>query len=171
MNVKKIPYLVPLLIVENLITLLVGMPNSFKSWVLAALAIAAAKGDLLFDAFQCERFDRIIYIDADSPQYIYERRLEALASSAIPDSIDQRCITGFTLRDDKQLGALLQEIESMANQGQKVLVLLDSLTKITAGWNVDRTDYATRAMERIGVATRVLSKGIYHRSVTCCRAL
>jgi hypothetical protein len=149
MTIKRIIHMVQGLIPENMITLVIGIPNSFKSWLLAVLAIAAAKGDKLFDAFQCERFDQIIYIDADSPQYLYELRLEALGLGEIPSTISQRCSTGFTVHDDKQLGALLQEINTMVNQGQKVLVLLDSLTKITAGWNIDRTDYATRAMERI----------------------
>ncbi len=146
MNARTINYMVVDLIPENMINLLTGKPGSFKSWLMASLAVTTANGEQLFNAYSCERCDRVIYIDEDTPQSLYEQRLEILALGQIPTSIDQRSMTGFRLVDDQAREALCREIKNLTTQGKKVLVLLDCLAKVAVGLNLDRTEDAVKAM-------------------------
>ena len=146
MSAKKVEYLVKGLIPENMITLLPGKPGSYKSWVIAGLAVTAANGEQLFNAYSCERCDRVIYVDEDTPQSLYEQRLENLALGQIPTSIDQRSMTGFRLVDDQVREALCKEIKDLNTQSMKVLVLLDCLAKVAVGLNIDRTGDGVKAM-------------------------
>lgn len=141
----RVEYLVKGLIPERMITLLIGVPGSFKSWVLAGLAAGAPDGGPLFDAYACKPCTRVIYIDEDTPQSVYELRLEALGLGAVPGVIDQRPMTGFRLANDQHRQALCQEIHAHAQSG-KVLVLIDCLAKVASGLDIDRTDPAVKAM-------------------------
>jgi RecA-family ATPase len=146
MSIKKIKYIVKDLLPENMITLLTGKPGSFKSWLMANLAITAADGGRLFEAYSCERCGRVIYVDEDTPQSLYEQRLDNLALGEIPTSIDQRSMTGFRLVDDQAREAFCREIKNLTTQGRKALVLLDCLAKVAVGLNIDRTEGAVKAM-------------------------
>ena len=44
LSAKKVNYIVGDLIPENMITLLIGKPGSFKNWLMAHLAVTAADG-------------------------------------------------------------------------------------------------------------------------------
>lgn len=149
MVTKKTNYIVKDLIPERMITLLTGKPGSYKSWIMASLAINAANGESLFEAYPSERCDKIIYIDEDTPQSLYEQRLDDLALGAIPEAICQKPMTNFRLVDDPVREALCQEIKGLSAQGKKVLVLLDCLAKVADGLNIDRTDGAVKAMKHL----------------------
>ncbi|MBN2570441.1 MAG: AAA family ATPase [Deltaproteobacteria bacterium] len=142
---KKIDFIVEQVIPENMLTLLLGRPGSFKSWVMVEIAVQSATGYELFGQFSCQKCS-VIYIDEDTPQNLYEQRLEFVALGQVPSCIDQQPMTGFRLVDDTQRNDLCSKISTWQSQGKKVLVLIDCLAKVSVGLNLDKTQDASKVM-------------------------
>lgn len=71
------PWIVENLIAENTINLLVGLPESRKSWALLDLAISLAGGLSWMGRFPCEK-RKVMVIDQERPKNEMQKRIKAL---------------------------------------------------------------------------------------------
>lgn len=146
MSIHKTEFLIEGLIPEKMLTLLLGKPGSYKSWLLAEMALTAVDGGRFLGAYPCKKCDKVIYIDEDTSQSLYQERLERLGFEKIPPAIDQRSMTDFSLKNNQTRENICNEIMTLTASGKRVLVLIDCLIKVAVGLDVDRSNDAAQAM-------------------------
>jgi RecA-family ATPase len=139
------------LIPQGHIIMVLGQPGNGKSWWVDQLAIDAADGEHLhLNAYAVEK-SHVLLIDEDTPTDVVEGRLERLAmplgKKVSQLDIELRSMRGFFLRDDKMRTKLENDIQALKRAGKKsVLVVIDSLTKVMVGSNLDSTEKASKVM-------------------------
>ncbi|MFC2000192.1 AAA family ATPase [Chloroflexota bacterium] len=128
--------------------LLLGQPGNGKSWWINELAIDVASGTphLGWDVVP----HSVILIDEDSTKRVVNERLHRLAK-AVRVPLDQlpiacRSLSGFLLWNDSQRQQLIHDIDQMEKKyGRPVLVIIDSLSKVMLGFDLDKATKATKA--------------------------
>lgn len=122
--------------------LLVGQPQNCKSWWVEQLAIDIASGTPHLGEFEVtESF--VIFIDEDTPTKTLDSRLDRFAarlSRRVEDlPISKESMQGFRLYDDNHRQRIVRDIKVLRNNGEEVLVILDSLTKVMLGQSLRET--------------------------------
>jgi len=130
--------------------LLLGQPQSLKSWLDEELAVCVAAGKRFLgsEGFAVQK-GSVILIDEDTPTDTLEERLTRLCSgfdvdlASIP--LDVRSMQGFSLNDDKQIKALKNDIGHM---NPPILIIVDSLSSVMGQWNENTSSDATKVALR-----------------------
>ncbi len=139
-DMSGVTYAVPNLIGYRMFNLIIGRPGTIKSWTIDELARAGLTGTPFLGHFPCEKFTDVIYIDEDQPRNISEERLDMIFHNGRnPVGLDTRFMTGFDLGDNATVTYLCNRIRGRNTQGGEVLVLLDSLAKLSKGRNLGQT--------------------------------
>lgn len=145
-------YIVDELVGEGLITMVAGLPKSYKSWLVHQMAIDVSMGHKFLDKFPVKKC-AIIYIDTDTkPGILYPRlnrmtnykgvKLSDLPIEIITDS-------KWNLMDSKPYGDLVNRIRGRQINNQSVLVILDCLQSITTGMDLNQPVYCSKIMQKI----------------------
>jgi archaellum biogenesis ATPase FlaH len=146
---KNTRWIIEGLIPEGQIILVLGQPGNYKSWWMGQLAVDVAGRYQHLNAFDAKPAS-VIYIDEDTPEDVFGDRLDRIASARgikVADlPIKTRPMEGFFLADKNKRAALKSDIRLLKAQGKNVLVIIDSLIKVTAGSNLDRTAGASKVM-------------------------
>lgn len=141
-------------IVEGLIpfqhiVLIVGQPGNGKSWWVGQLAVDLASGTSHLGEFDTLK-SYVIHIDEDTPQDVYETRITRLATAKNLNGteleLESRSMSGFRLSSQLHREALISQVKDLVIQGKHPVVIMDSLTKIMSGQNLDTSDKASKVM-------------------------
>ncbi|MFA5378989.1 MAG: AAA family ATPase [Dehalococcoidia bacterium] len=142
--------------------LVLGKPHNGKSWIVDELAVAVASGTKFINCYDTVQSD-VILLDDDSPSSVVHERVARLAAGrnlklpelgitvfshgAVMEPISGRFIDtelgcDFGMWQPSHREWLTEEILKLKNP----LVILDSMIKIMAGSNLDKTGHAMKAV-------------------------
>lgn len=122
--VPPIRWLVQDLIEFGTMNMLSAAPNNYKSWVVIAIAIAAASGRPLFDHFRTEQCGVLIINEEDHAGLLKSRALLMTQDFGLP--IHFHVQKEIKITDDNTVKQLLEHAETL-NAG---LVIFDSLRSV-----------------------------------------
>ena len=140
---RKTTWLVEGFIPENEIVLILGKPHNGKSWITEQMAVCVSAGVPYLQDMSVKK-RQVIVVDEDSSNDVLARRMSQLARG-IGKNIEELPITihsmeGFLLTKSSDRKDLIQEISAYDNP----LVLIDSLGKVTASSDLNRTSEAMK---------------------------
>lgn len=126
-EIPETEFLVERLIPKNGIAMIVGEPNSHKSWVMMEIAKAVSQGQELFGKFKTIK-TKVLYIDSEVPFSEIKRRWRKLKSEANSE-VYFMSLPGIRIDVEEDLKALLEIIK-----GQEYsLAIFDSFRDIWTG--------------------------------------
>lgn len=146
---KPVPYIVGDVLAENTISIITGLPESRKSWLLLDLGVALASGTSWLNKFPAKQ-KRVMIIDQERPRIEMQRRLKALitARGLTIDSLEGRLIpyagTTTRLNRDDSFDALKRRIEDKKPD----VLLIDSL-KTFQSEDITNNQAMQHFMERV----------------------
>lgn len=146
---KPVPYIVEEILAENTISIITGLPESRKSWLLLDLGVALASGTTWLNRFPTKQ-KRVMMIDQERPRTEMQRRIKALMTSRglSVDSLEGRLMpfagTTTRLNRDDSFDSLKRRI---ADKKPDVL-LIDSL-KTFQSEDITNNQAMQHFMERV----------------------
>jgi RecA-family ATPase len=112
------------LIPHQCITLVSGAPASFKTWLILEMAIYIAKGERLFDQFECEK-NNVLIIDEENHLRLVKERMQSLGAEAnLP--IHYLSQKGFLVSEKGMIESVLKICEEKNIE----IIFIDSLVRI-----------------------------------------
>jgi hypothetical protein len=133
-------YIIPEVLAENTINLIVGLPESRKSWLLLDLALGIASGTDWLGRFKCEP-KKVMIIDQERPRQEMQRRLKALLIGknlelqTLEDNLVPKTGTATRINLEVSYQALCHKIEQLKPD----VLLIDSLKTFQTGVITDNT--------------------------------
>ena len=140
------------MLAKGSLTMLSGQPRSYKTFITLAMALAVAKGEKLFNAFDTKPTGVLILDEESGDQLMYER-FKALGAT---ESLDNLPIYFSFFADRKMNKDYAEEVIKFCQEKDIGLVIVDCLTRFHNGNENDAGD-----MSRIlGDFKRIAVQGI-----------
>ena len=127
MDIEETDFLVEKLIPESGICMIVGEPNSHKSWIMLEIAKMVSLGKNLFGTLKTKR-SKVLYVDSEAPLPEIKRRWEMLKGEK-GTNVSFISLSGLQIDNDNDLDELAEIIR---NEGFSVIIF-DSFRDIWDG--------------------------------------
>lgn len=131
------------------LTGLLALPGHNKSWIVAQLIADITLHKNFLGKYTTKRM-KTIYIDQDSPTDIYNSRNERCfryyGEKYTTHGVTYMSMTGFDVTRKKDREELVDIILSFRAEGYEVLIVIDSLSTVCGGTEINRPENAIRIM-------------------------
>lgn len=149
MDIPEPEFLVENLVPKNGITMIVGEPNSHKSWIMIEIAQMVIRNQLVFGKFTTTKA-KALYIDLDSSISEMRRRVGKTKGEE-PNGIDFMRWSGFRIDSKENLRELLRVVK----ENDYSLVIFDSFRDV---WDGNEND-SQQAQAVMGAFAELLQLG------------